>query len=462
MTATPYPASPDRPTTTAGTEQIPIAPGRLPGLGHLLPLLRRPLAFMRSLAEIGEIVRIDLGTLPVYAVTSPHLVHRVQTANAAELDKGRLIDKARPLMGNGLVTSSGQFHRDQRRLVQPGFHPTRIAGYITTMSAVSERIAASWRPGQVVDVALAMDTLAITVAAETLFATHPGSKIITDISRDLRLVARGTVMRSLLPEWWPKLHTIGNRRYTAAAARLRATINAEITAHRSTGSDAGDILSALLAARDPDTAAGMTTMQITDEVTTLMLAGTETIRSTLMSVFAVLGQRPDIEQRLHAEVDQVLGQRPIEPDDLPQLSYTRNVLTETLRMYSVLFLMRRTQHPFTLGETTLPASTELLYSPYALHHDPRWYHDPDRFDPDRWLPDNSRPLPPGAFVPFAGGARKCIGDKFALTEATIALATIASRWQLRPHPRSTTRLIATPVVHPNRLRTIALPRHQRT
>lgn len=232
-----------------------------------------------------------------------------------------------------------------------------------------------------------------------------------------------------------------------------------ITHRRTDGTDYGDLLSALLAARDPTEGQGLSDSEIVDQVSTFFLAGSETTANALAWAICLLADHPDVEQRLQAEVDVVLGGKAARFDDLPKLGFTSRAVTETLRMYPPGWLLARTTTTDThLGEHPIPAGTILLYSPYLLHHLPDLYPDHDRFDPDRWIEGQHAPPPREAFIPFAAGARKCIGDTFAVTEATLVLATVAARWHLQLLPSRHVRPSRSVVLYPRGLRMRATQR----
>jgi pentalenene oxygenase len=232
--------------------------------------------------------------------------------------------------------------------------------------------------------------------------------------------------------WWERIPTRSNRLFDEAQARLREVINQTISDYRQANSDQGDVLSILVNARDEATGQGMTDQEIHDQVMTILIGGTETTGNTLAWTFYLLAEHPEIEERLHAEVDGVLGGRPPRFADLPHLVYTRRVLTETLRMYPPAWLLSRTtSREVELAGRRLPPGTPVFYSPYMLGRDPDLFPNPGRFDPDRWLPDRAATLPRDAVLPFGGGGRKCIGDDFGMAETTLTLAATAARWRLR-------------------------------
>ena len=265
------------------------------------------------------------------------------------------------------------------------------------------------------------------------------------------------MVRALSPAFVGPLLVRGNRQFRRAVGRMRAVVGKLITDWRATGVDRGDLLSMLLMARDED-GEPMTDQQAYDEVVTLLSAGIETSALALAWLFHEIGQHPEVERRVHEELDQVLSGRRVTADDVPKLTYIQQVINETLRMYPVWILMRRTLRPVRLGGVGMPEGTEVTISPHALHHDPRWFPDPHRFDPDRWAPDRVQDVPRGAFIPFGAGNRMCVGNAFALTEMAVTVATIASRWRLVPVPERPLKVTFTSTAYPARLSMTAVPR----
>lgn len=443
----------------SGASIAPIVPGRLPLLGHAMSLLGRPFRFLSLLRSHGEVVRIYLGPLPVYLVTSPELVWQVLATNADRFDKGIIFDKLRPLSGNGLANSNGDFHRRQRRLALPAFHRKRIAGYAHTMARVASDLVESWRAGEVVAVDKRMEDVALTIVGRTLFSTELGRDAIAEVQRSMPILIKYLAVRAFSPKWVERLPIPANRRFDEAAARFRRVVAEVIAVTRAQGKDHGDLLSMLLLARDEDTGEGMSDQQIHDEVVTILTAGTETTAVALAWFFHELGQHPEVQRRFHAEIDQVLAGRTATFDDIPRLEYTQRIISEVLRKYPILILMRRASTDVDLGGVHIQAGTEVALSQYALHHNPHLYPDPACFDPDRWLPDRAARLPKGAFIPFGAGIHRCVGYSFAETEIAIVAATVAAQWRLVPvagqpvHPRRAV------TMHPNQLPMIAMPRH---
>ncbi|MGW3958987.1 cytochrome P450 [Amycolatopsis sp. NPDC005003] len=434
-------------------------PGRMPLLGHTVPLLRDPLKFFTSLPAHGEVVEIRLGPLPVHVVTTPELAWQVLATDADKFDKGLVFDKMRPLFGDGLATSNGELNRRQRRLVMPAFGRTRIAGYAeNTMTKLAAELVDSWRPGEVVEFDQRMQDLVLTIAGQTLFSTALGEEALAEIRYSIPVMLEYVLIRAFSPKFVEKLPVPPNRRFDAAAARLRQVIGETVVAAREDGADHGDLLSMLLLARDEDTGEGMSDRQVHDEVITILTTGAETTAVALAWFFHELGQHPGVERRFHAEVDEVLGGRPARFEDLPDLGYTQQIVNEIVRRTPPLILMRRAREDVELAGVAIPAGSEVAVSQHTLHRDPRWFPEPDRFDPDRWAPGRTAELPKGAYIPFGAGARLCPGHVFAPTEIGIVAATIGARWRLVPVPGKKVYAQIKATMQPNRLPMTVVPR----
>ncbi|WP_045295799.1 MULTISPECIES: cytochrome P450 [Streptomyces] len=417
--------------------QIGAAPGAVPLLGHVPALWRRPLEFLASLPAHGDLVEVRLGPTRAYLAVHPELVRHV-LLNPRVFDKGGVFDKARQLLGNSLSVSRGEEHRFQRRLIQPAFHTTRIAAYTTAVAADTRTVTDGWRAGEIRDIGDAMHALLMRVAARTLFSTGLDEDTIEEARQCLRTVSQGIYRRTVAPLGiLEKLPTPGRRAYDHANTRLRQIVADMIALRRRSGADHGDLLSTLLRAELPETGEKLDDAQVLDQVVTFLVAGSETTASTLAFVFHLMGTLPEVEQRVHAEVDSALEGRTPVYDDLPALPYTRNVITEALRLYPPSWMaMRVTAEDVELGGRAIPARTMIMYSAYALHHNPELFPDPETFDPGRWEGERAARVPRGALLPFGAGSHKCIGDVLALTETALIVATVAARWRLRPAPGS--------------------------
>lgn len=439
---------------------IPLAPHAWPLTGHLVPLARDPLAFLKSLPAHGALVRVHMGPVPLVVICDPELTHQALVDDRVFDKGGPVFERFRDVLGDGLSSCPHHAHRRLRRLAQPAFHSGRLPGYARTMTVCLEEVTGSWMPGRPLDVPTEMMSVTSQVTAATLFSESLPAAERGQLIDDVKTIAGGVFRRMLLVPPLDRLPTPGNRAYLRARTRLRHTCDLVIAERRADGTDHGDLLSALVAARDPeDGGRGMTDAEISDTILTVFLAGTETTASTLAWALDLLARHPEIEQRLHTEVDTVLRGNPATHADLPRLELTERIINETLRLYPQgWFLTRTVTHDTHLGGHPLPAGTSLAYSPYLIHHRPDLYTDPETFDPDRW--DPKRPQPPRhAFIPFATGARKCIGDTFAMAEATLALATITARWRLKHLPgHHQTRPVPGASIGPGELRMQPTPR----
>ena len=416
------------------TAPRPRGPKNLPFLGNLPAFRARPIEFlMRMAREYGDLPYFRLGPNHVFLVNHPDLVREILVTNQANFTKSRALQRARILLGEGLLTSEGQFHLRQRRLVQPAFHRERLAAYAGVMSEYGVRLRDRWRAGATVDVSIEMMRLTLAVVGKTLFSADVEAEA-PEIGDALTTVLK--MFRMLMmpfSEYIEKLPLPSLRRFDKARARLDQTIYGLIQQRRQSGEDAGDLLSMLLLAHDEEAdGSGMTDTQVRDEALTLFLAGHETTANALTWTWYLLSQNPECEARLHQEIDTVLQGRAPEMSDLPQLRYTEMVFAEAMRLYPPAWAIgRMAKGPFELGGTKIAAKSICIVSPYVMQRDPRWFPDPERFDPERWTAEAREARPKFSYFPFGGGARVCIGERFAWMEGAILIAAIAHKWKLR-------------------------------
>lgn len=434
---------------------VPVAPRRWPLLGHTPSMLAHRAKFTDALHEHGDVVRLDLGPLHAHFVTSPSLTHEVLVSQGSKFRKGAMFDKFQPYLGTGLLLSNGEYHLRQRRMMQPAFHRERIEAYASTMARAAASLAARWQPGEIRTIENDMQELAVTIVGETLFSTEIGKRAVAEVRRSIFTVIQQGMIRALSPAFVEKLPLPGNKEFDAAIARMKAVVLQVIESWRADGIDNGDVLSMLLLAEEDGTR--MTDQQTYDEVLTLLTAGIETTAIALAWALYEVGNDQEIERRLHAEIDEVVGDRPVTFADVRSLHYTAQIVQETLRKYPIWFVMRRTLTDVQLGDVSLPAGAEVIVSPHALHHDERYFPSPERFWPDRWTPEFAAALPRGAFIPFGGGNRQCLGNTFAQTEIVITLATIAARWRLVPTRPARVKFTSAP--YPNGMLMKAVPRN---
>ena len=423
----------------AGPAALPEPPGPRRGfpLAALAAFRRDPLAFLEGVHRAhGDVSTWRFGRRRVYLLAHPELVRDVLVSRHRNFIKSRALQRARVILGHGLLTSEGEFHLRQRRLAQPAFHRERIAALGEQMVGFAAQTADSWRAGVEMDLPREMNRLTLAIAGKTLFGADvqaEADEIGSALTDALEAFKRLTNPLGPLLDKLPLPTTLRVRR---ASLRLDATIYRMIAARRASGEDRGDLLSMLLAARDEEgDGGGMTDLQLRDEALTLFLAGHETTANALSWTWHLLAQHPDVEQTLHAELAAALAGRAPTADDLPRLPYTRAVLAESMRLYPPAWTIgREPKEDFDSGGYRVRAGTIVLVSPWLMHRDPRWWPDPLRFDPERWTPEREAEQPRFAYFPFGGGPRKCIGEGFAWTEGILVLATLAQRWKLRHAP----------------------------
>jgi cytochrome P450 len=395
-----------------------------------------PLDFFTTLARTyGEVTSYRMGGEQLFLINEPQLIRDVLVTNNRNFTKSRGLERSKRLLGQGLLTSEGAMHLRQRRLMQPAFHRDRVAGYGGLMVGYGDRMRRAWTNGAVLDVSREMNRLTLSIVGKTLF----------DVDVEEQAAAVGEALTAVMESFWMTMLPFGEvlerlpvpklRRARMARARLDAIIYRMIADRRSSSSDRGDLLSMLLAAQDEDDGRGMTDVQVRDEAMTIFLAGHETTANALMWTWFLLSGAPDVEARMHAEIDRALQGRLPSIADLPSLPLIERVVTESMRLYPPAWIIgRRAIDEYRLGQYIAPPRSILVMSPYIMQRDERYYGDPERFNPDRWTPEFRAALPKFAYFPFGGGPRQCIGESFAWMELILLVATIAQQWRLRLVP----------------------------
>lgn len=408
-------------------------PGR-----HLRALQYRPLSFLSALSrEYGDASMFRIGPQPVFFFAHPDQVRDVLIARNASFVKGLALQRTKVVLGEGLLTSEGELHKRQRRLAQPAFHRERIQRYGEVMVEKGLRARERWRDGEEIDVAHEMMRLTLAVVAQTLFDADVDDEAdeIGDALTQLMLMfpllvhplAQFFLRFPVIPQIW---------RFRRALARLDRTIYAIIEERRKTNVDRGDLLSMLIAATDVEgDGGGMSDLQLRDETMTIFLAGHETTANALAWTLYQLARNPEVERELHRELDSVLAGRTPSPADYPRLPYTEMVLAESMRLYPPAWgIGRFAIEDVRIGDWTVPRRGLVLVSQWVTHRDPRFWPDPERFDPLRFTIDAKLSRPKTAYFPFGGGPRICIGESFAWMEGVLLLATLAQRWKFERGP----------------------------
>jgi cytochrome P450 len=413
-------------------------PAGVPIFGSLFDLRRDPIGFFtRSSDEFGDSVHYRVSPRShVFFFRHPDQVKEVLVTHQHSFAKGRGLEWAKQFLGEGLLTSEGEFHRRQRRLSQPAFHRQRVLSYGAVMTDYAVRARERWRNGQPMDLAHEMMSLTMAVVGKTLFdadVSGEADEIGESLTAIISLFHR---FNNPLAPLIQKLPLPSNLRFRRSRERLDATIYGMIAERRTSGKDRGDLLSMLLLATDTEgDGSGMTDRQLRDEVMTIFLAGHETTANALTWTFYLLSQNPDAEARLFDEIDRVLGDRPPAVEDLADLRFTEQVFAESMRLYPPAWgLGRKAIRDQEIGGYHVPAGAYVIVSAYVTQHDERFFPDPLRFDPDRFTVDAKASRHKFAYFPFGGGARQCIGEPFAWMEGVLILATLAQRWRLRLVP----------------------------
>ena len=422
----------------------PVVPG--PKINILKLLFDRggPEQYLQFLPQValkyGGIARLKFVGQTVYLLDDADYIRYVLQTNNRNYKKSKNDEPIKMVVGEGLFTSEGSFWRRQRRLAQPAFHRRRISNLASLMTTETESSIKSWegvaqRRSAPLDLSREMAKLTLRVVSKALLGA--------DVEGQVEKIYNASTFQNkyINDRLWGLFHlphqlpTPKNLRFKRALKDLDEVVYGIIEARRRTGEQKDDLLSMLLEARDEDTGEGMSQKQLRDEVMTLLLAGADTTANALTWTWHLLAEYPETERRLHEELDDVLGQRTPQFEDLQNLSYTRMVFEEALRLYPPGWIV--TRQPIqddVIGGYPIPAGSTLLISPYVTHRNPRYWKDPETFAPERFEEKRSKERPEFAYFPFGGGPRKCIGNTFAMTEGQLILATIGQHYKLRHVP----------------------------
>jgi cytochrome P450 len=414
---------------------LPCAP-RLPIAGGFFHYVRDPLRYLEGASRLGDVVALDFFRIRAFLLNQPPLIEQVFVKQASSFQKDIFLQGLKQLLGEGLLSSEGEFWKRQRRLIQPAFHREHIARYADIMVEHAVRAVDRWRRAPTLDLHHELMALTSDIVTECLFGTSVGdaAEVATCIERVMDRFA--DPLNLLVPRLF-ELPLPSNARYREAAAKLDRIVRGFIAERRaSTAPPRDDLLGMLLAAQDED-GSRMTDTQVRDEVLILFLAGHETTALALAWTLFELSENPHVERAVHDEVSRVLDGRIPTFADVPKLEYTAQVAHESLRLHPPAWSIgREATGPVEIGGRTYAKGSWIWALPWTLHRDPRFFPDPLVFRPERWADGLAKRLPKATFVPFGLGPRICIGNQFALTEATLLLATFAQRLSMRIEDRS--------------------------
>ncbi|MBE9193624.1 cytochrome P450 [Gloeocapsopsis crepidinum LEGE 06123] len=404
-------------------------------IGNIPEVNRDPLNFCSQCAhKYGDIIGWQFGLVPAIMLNHPSLIEEVLVTQHQNFVKSSVYRRGLRVVGNGLLTSEGDFWQRQRRLVQPAFHQERIANYAQVMVAYANRLLDSWQDGSIRDLHQDMMSLTSQIVSKALFNIDIAGEI-SGVQAALNAVMDFNAKLSnqyLLPTWMP---TPSNLRYQRAIQQLDAIVYHIIDQRRASGEDTGDLLSLLLQVRDEGDGTQMTNQQVRDEAMTLFLAGHETTANAMTWTWFLLAQHAQVEAKLQEELQTVLGDRTPTVADLRQLRYTEQIVLEAMRLYPPVWGMSRVaKHECVLGGYNVKAGTTVFMSQWITHRDSRFFDQPEVFYPERWADNQINRLPRFAYFPFGGGQHICIGKAFAMMEAILLLATLASKFRLTLQP----------------------------
>ena len=426
---------------TFNKKQIPLAQNGSFFTGHLNEFQKSPLRFMRTLtSRYGNLVRFRLGPFQkVILLSDPELIKEVLVTKQKSFIKSKDVQSLKALIGEGLLTSEKEMHMQQRRLIQPAFKKTHINAYAQDMIDITEEYMSKWSAGMETEITEDMLDITLGIITKTMFSMDfkEGHELLGDsVEKGMKLAIKR--MRSILPMplWLPSKT---NREFKQVAKALDELLFNIIGNRRQEDGLKEDLLGILMEARDEVHGTGMTDEQLRDELMTIFLAGHETTANALSWTIYLLSQHPEVEEKLHNEIDAVLGIESLKPEHFQRLPYTQNVIWESLRLYPPAYVIgRQVDEDVEIGGYLFEKGETVLMSQYVIHRQADYFENPDNFIPERFENNFMRTLPSYAYFPFGGGPRVCIGNHFAFMEMVLVLACIAHRYRLRLTPNHVT------------------------
>ncbi len=394
-------------------------------------------SYLKLWHTYGDVARIKAGPMTIHQFVRPEHVRHIMVSQVENYPKGMSHDKLRLALGNGILTSDGPFWNRQRKLMQPTYTPKGVAVYADIMVDVTEKILVGWQnrlgDGEPMAINIEMMHLAMSVISRSMFGIDIGDSYADagDALMGILEFAASSSLSFIDPPLY--VPTPKNRRFKQAVSTIDEFLYSVID-ERMQMPPAEDLLSLLISAKD-DEGKSMDRTQLRDEVLITFFAGHETTANLLTWTWVMLSKNPLVREKLHAELETVLNGRIPTLDDVPNLTYTRMVLDEALRLYAPVAIMAR--DPLADDEIDgfhIPAGSMVTITPYITHRHPEFWHNPEAFDPERFTPEEAAKRPRYAYYPFGAGSRICIGQHFAILEAVLALATIAQRFELQLVP----------------------------
>lgn len=406
------------------------------GVSELLKIRRNPLDYIADAGRRSIDVRsIRFGKRELFQANHPDLIRDVLITHDWNFIKARGLRASKPVLGNGMLTSEGELHRRQRRLAQPAFHSARLATYAGTMVDCALTVSRAWVNGRQYALDQEMMRLTLQIVGRTLFSAdvlHDAKDIGDSLTNALQLFVS---LNSPVAQLISPVRKWAEGQVKRSRHELALVLGKVIEEHRQQPDKYDDMLSLLMSSHDDMGAGYMSDELLLDECLTLFLAGHETTANALTWTWYLLAQHPEVESRLRQEVGFVLGERVPTLDDLPRLEYTGRVFRESLRLYPPAWTIgREVVTAYRLGPFDVPPGATIFMSPYATQRDPRFWENPEQFDPERWLEGAVSSRPKFAFYPFGAGTRVCIGEHFAMMEGILLIAVLVHRWKFQLLP----------------------------
>ena len=428
------------PNPSAKPDRLPPGPRELPIVGQTFRYLRDPIGLMEEAAGYGDLVTMSVKPWLVYLVNHPDLVRDVLVTNHHRLGRWRNVEAMKYLMGDGLLTADGSWHQRQRRLMQPAFHRRRIESMGDIMTSCASQRADCWGDGDRVDMDDEMRNVTLSIVIESLFNKNVSAEEVSRIGAAVSFANDYLDSRfhqyEGMRDMFHQLPMPASRKFKRELGFLDQVAYRTIEQRRLADDPGDDLLSMLLNMRgtqeDNGTRDHLTDRQIRDEIITIFAVGHETVTTALTWSWYLLATHPEVQSRFQSELDAVLGGRIPTVADLPNLVYTEQIITESMRLYPPVWRMGRVAlEEFELGDYQVPTGALICVSQFISHHDSRWFDDPMAFRPERWTPEFRHTLHQYAYYPFGGGTRRCIGERFAWMEAKLIMATIGQQWDVR-------------------------------
>ncbi|WP_040857232.1 cytochrome P450 [Nocardia niigatensis] len=412
---------------------IPTAPGRVPVLGHSLRALTDAPGFVTSLPALGPIVRVHFGRQTGYVLTTPELLRQVNLGDA-EFEREDLREAIADIAGGAVNVLRGPEHRLRRRMISPALRQSRLAEYAEAAADIANAWAAALPVDQRVNLMDEAHGLVLDTVSATLFTADFGDSARREIRDNVPWLLSQVIVRTALPPQLRRLRVIANYRWRSKSRHLRAAVGAVVSEYRRRDQDFNDVVSALIRHTDSETGARLSDDHIIDEAILMLAGGVGSMASLTGWLWHEVSRRPAIAERLYTELDAVVGTGDVRPEHLASMPYLKQVVSETIRFWGPWISAANAGADLPIGDVTIPAGAAIMFSPYMVQHDPRWFSHPESFDPDRWSAANAADTAKKAMISFGVGRRRCLGDHFAMLEIALASAALLSRRQITPVP----------------------------